>query len=1391
LFVVALLAYAVSAQADVFNMPSGDTSLSFVTVADPGNVADPSTGYGAVGYTYQIGKYDVTIGQYCQFLDAVATTSDPYGLYNSNMAAAMPTVAITRSGSPGGYSYAVTGSYNQGVNCPIFEVSWGDAARFCNWLQNGQPSGAEGDGTTEMGAYNLNGATSATALMAVTRNAGTKYFIPTENEWYKAAYYDSTLNGGTGGYWAYPTKSNTPPINTLPDTGNHANFTDVYGTGNGGYTDPTNHLTPVGDFVLSPSAYGTYDQGGDVAQLNETDVSNSSRGLRGGAWGSGYGTDALVSSFRNSRDPTVEGPNFGFRVAGSAAVSEPVRWASAVSGNWSNSGNWTGSVPNGVGAGAAFSAATTVAVTVTLDTPVTLGSLQFGNFGSSSVGYTLSGSGSNTLTLNNSGSAATIMVIYGSHVINAPVVLADKLQVSGGGTLAFGTASSITDNGGGYSLTMNGNGGTIILSGSNSYSGGTTVNAGTLLATNTVAMPGYNALGHVSVAGGGVLAVRAGDGSTGWSSPQIDTLWANATWSSSASALGIDTTNGNFTYGSNITAALSLTKLGPNSLTLTGANGYTGLTTVSGGTLQLGDGTSGHDASLSTSGITSNAALVYNLFGRQTANYPISGNGTLTQAGPGTLTLTGSNTYSGNTLLAGGILALNTGAPNSSVVMSSNTTLDVSGASSGTVALGSLADAAGSPTGHQVLLGGNTLDTGLDYTNTTFSGRISGGGGLSKSGTGNFTFSGASTYTGATAVNAGTLLLTGSATLATSPSITIASGATLDSTGLAGGLTRIANQSLGGGGTLNGNLTATGATITPLSGGSLSVSGNTILNSGTVLNLGIGDGTQQLLNTSGLTIGGPVTVNVALLGSVTPGGSYPILTNNAAITGAGSLSLGAVTIRGETLDTTSVPGTVQVDVGTPANLTWAPSSGNKWSVNADKNWNNTTSGTNPDVFYQMDSVTFDDSGLPSNGAGTVTLVGNLAPTGTAGYSSGTSPAAAVMVNVSAGNSYTFTGPGSIVGATSLSMNGGGTLTIANTNSFGGVDSQGSPYGIVSIHQGEIHVNPSGVLTNNTSEIDVGDIPGQTGTLTMNSGSAIVPLRSNDYSGVNVGVNGGTGIVTLTGNSLLDATPTNSIGGGVGGSVIEIGLFQGSVGTVTVGGSSTMRANNGPFGNLGVIAVGSGGTGTLVIQDQGLVETGFLFLGESELNGITGGAGTLYLNGGTLSVPFVWNDVGTTGNLYFNGGRLQATASSSDFLQSSGGGTLNAYVQAGGAVIDSNGYTIAINLALLHDASGPVLDGGLTKVGSGKLILSGSDSYTGGTTVNAGTLIVVSNTALPGGTSLTVGADGTFVFDPSAAGSPAVGFAAWSRVAAVPEPGTLALLATGALVAFAAWRLRGN
>ena len=174
------------------------------------------------------------------------------------------------------------------------------------------------------------------------------------------------------------------------------------------------------------------------------------------------------------------------------------QWVSALGGNWSDASKWNVGVPNAVGTGAVFTVLTAAAVTVTLDVPVTLSGLQFGNSGSTSTGYILSGAGTNTLTLANSGAGTTITVSDGTHAIDAPVILANTLVVSGlaadSWTLTFGTASSITDNGGGFSLTMSASNGTLILSGSDNYSGGTIVTAGTLIVTNADALPSGTSL---------------------------------------------------------------------------------------------------------------------------------------------------------------------------------------------------------------------------------------------------------------------------------------------------------------------------------------------------------------------------------------------------------------------------------------------------------------------------------------------------------------------------------------------------------------------------------------------------------------------------------------------------------------------------------------------------------------------------------------------------------------------------------------------------------------------------------------------------------------------------------------------------------------------------------
>ena len=138
-------------------------TIDMVPVGNPGNapdtqlMSDGTTGYGSVGYNYQIGKYEVTVGQYIEFLNAVAK-ADPNGLYNTNM---LQGENIQQTGSSPNFSYSVGDYFGtvaaDWVNRPVNLVSFWNAARFANWLHNGQPTGAQGPATTERGAYTLDG----------------------------------------------------------------------------------------------------------------------------------------------------------------------------------------------------------------------------------------------------------------------------------------------------------------------------------------------------------------------------------------------------------------------------------------------------------------------------------------------------------------------------------------------------------------------------------------------------------------------------------------------------------------------------------------------------------------------------------------------------------------------------------------------------------------------------------------------------------------------------------------------------------------------------------------------------------------------------------------------------------------------------------------------------------------------------------------------------------------------------------------------------------------------------------------------------------------------------------------------------------------------------------
>ncbi len=263
---------------------SASIDMWFVNVGDKGNAPDVyGAGYGAVPYNYEIGEFAVTAGQY-------ETVRADAGLDNR------------------GSTDLSTGDQ------PVNFVSWFEAARFTNWLTSGNPNLGAYDtsaaGWGSAAAYTGSGvARDSVAMSNLTNTYGKVYFLPSEDEWYKAAYYEG---GSTNaGYWMYPTGSNTVPTavagGVLPGT-------VVYGqsdwSGGGRPADVDN--------AGGRSAYDTMGQDGNVWEWNET-LSGSRRLVRGGSFSNN--ASYLPASYRHPGDPpTNEHRRVGFRVASTAGI---------------------------------------------------------------------------------------------------------------------------------------------------------------------------------------------------------------------------------------------------------------------------------------------------------------------------------------------------------------------------------------------------------------------------------------------------------------------------------------------------------------------------------------------------------------------------------------------------------------------------------------------------------------------------------------------------------------------------------------------------------------------------------------------------------------------------------------------------------------------------------------------------------------------------------------------------------------------------------------------------------------------------------------------------------------------------------------------------------------
>lgn len=271
--------------------PFQEIEDEMVTVADACNMADGLArengsipAYGAVSYEFELGKYEITNGQYAAFLNAVAS-NDTHGLFDPQMEEDIRG-GIKRAETAGYVHYRV--KPDMGVK-PVVFVSRYDAMRFANWLHNGQPVGVQNDDTTENGAYRIT-ADAVVNQGFITRNDEARFFLPSLDEWYKAAYY----KGGSmnAGYWMFPAQSDSVPVaatafdNNSPNPGvisnpdndasppdgvaNYANQavwnidTNVFGI----VTESS--ITSVGTAGSdSTGFYGTYDQGGNAAEWLE------------------------------------------------------------------------------------------------------------------------------------------------------------------------------------------------------------------------------------------------------------------------------------------------------------------------------------------------------------------------------------------------------------------------------------------------------------------------------------------------------------------------------------------------------------------------------------------------------------------------------------------------------------------------------------------------------------------------------------------------------------------------------------------------------------------------------------------------------------------------------------------------------------------------------------------------------------------------------------------------------------------------------------------------------------------------------------------------------------------------------------------------------------------
>jgi fibronectin-binding autotransporter adhesin len=829
------------------------------------------------------------------------------------------------------------------------------------------------------------------------------------------------------------------------------------------------------------------------------------------------------------------------------------------------------------------------------------------------------------------------------------------------------------------------NAGTLVLSGNSTYSGTTMISAGT-------------------------LQIGAGAGS--------GAISANSAIVNNA-ALSLNRT-GTLTLGSQISGSGNLLQQGSGVSILTANNTYTGTTTISAGTLQIGNNAASGTLGTGNVTVSGSGVLDFNRSDVVTVANNLAGNGTIRRSGTGSTTLSGTNTNSGEISITGGTLlfnganALSSGAvllnatgsgstfsladgttrnstlSSASLAMNaSNLVFDVNGSNADFLSLGATASLTG---GGKIKL--NLLSAPVAATTwnlLTATGGLSGDWtlDLTSFATGDFSWGltyGANTLTLYASISASNLYWKG----ATSEDWSVASNWTTDSAGNTTSLNApsassdITFSAVGAGNqtntSLGGDLTVNTLTISDPNG--------VVINGGATLTANASSATA--FNITAAT--GTTTINASLAG----------VGAGLNKSGGGTLVLGGANTYGG--------GTV-LQAGTIKILSAASLGDSQGALTIDPQTGNTA------------TIVFDAGGITLNANRTVTLSSGTAAFNTQGFNAtiaGAIQGAGQLQKTGAGTltlsgSNNFSG-GTLVSAGTLAVTGGnailntGTVTLANTAgvvfSILGSETIGSLQG-------------GGALGGNT-DIAAGQVLAISETGVASYAGAIANAGTMAMSGTGSstlsGVISGAGGVSVTGSGSMVLSGNNTFSGGIS---IASGTLQIGAG----GGAGTI--GSGAIANNGTLVVNRTGQLTLSNQISGtgsVVKQGAGTLSLSGSNSYTGGS---TLSAGTLVLENA-NALAASGTISFGGGTLQyGTGITTDLSSRFSSAASQSYA------VNTNGNNITFAGALTSSS------GTLVKSGNGTLTLSGNNTYTGGTTVSAGVLRGTGNSTLGNGGSITV------------------------------------------------------